>query len=165
MSATPRTSLRTAHTVLVLAALLPLAYIASELIRGTPLNPAQYLQRGTGRWTLRLLLLTLCVTPLRALTSWQGIAPLRRTLGLLTFAYAVLHMLTYTVFDMGLDFDDIGFDIRKRPAVLFGALTFCLLVPLAATSTRRAQQRLGGRAWKRLHRLIHVASISAVSHF
>lgn len=153
-----------AQALVVACALIPLAWAAAELALLPMQNPTQCLQRATGRWALRLLLLALCITPLRSLTSWHPVVRFRRTLGLLAFAYATLHMMTYAWLDLGLDARDILFDAGKRPFVILGASAFVLMLPLAATSTDAAKKALGGRAWKRLHRAVHVVAMLAVLH-
>ena len=128
-------------------------------------NPAEYLIRSTGDWTLRFLCIVLAVTPLRVLTSTPQLARLRRMLGLFVYFYVVLHLLSYSWFDMGFDVPDIAKDIAKRPFILVGFSAFVLLTPLAATSFNRAVRWLGGRQWQALHRLVYVIAPLALLHF
>ncbi len=128
-------------------------------------NPAETLIRATGDWTLRGLCLTLAVTPLRVMLGVPELLRFRRLLGLLTFAYACLHLLCYTGFDMGFEWHDIVHDILKRPFVLVGALAFALLVPLAATSWNGAIRRLGPQRWQALHRSVYAVAVLAILHF
>jgi sulfoxide reductase heme-binding subunit YedZ len=127
-------------------------------------NPVETITHVTGEWALRLLLLALAVTPLRRALAWPELAPLRRTLGLAAFAYACLHLTTWAVLDLGLDLAGMLEDILERPFVAAGFAAFCGLLPLAITSTRGWQRRLG-RRWVVLHRLVYVAAGLAILHF
>ena len=128
-------------------------------------NPAEYLIRSTGDWTLRFLCIVLAVTPLRVLTSTPQLARLRRMLGLFVYFYVVLHLLSYSWFDMGFDVPDIAKDIAKRPFILVGFSAFVLLTPLAATSFNRAIKALGGKRWQLLHRLVYPIAGLGLLHF
>lgn len=128
-------------------------------------NPVEFVQRWTGTWTFNLLLLTLCVSPLRSLTQWHWLIRLRRMLGLFCFFYAVLHFLSFIGFDHDFDLTAIGLDIAKRPFVTVGFAAFLLLIPLAATSSQFAIRRLGGRRWQELHRSIYLIGILATIHY
>jgi len=120
------------------AALLPLATLVAGAATGTlGANPAEVLIRSTGDWTLRLLCLTLAVTPLRQFTGWHALARLRRMLGLFCFFYGLLHFLCFAWLDMGLDPEAILRDIAKRPFILVGSTALLLMLPLAATSFNR----------------------------
>lgn len=157
----------------------PLAWPASLLLLGLPAialtsgawldrlgaNPAEYLIRATGDWTLRLLCLSLALTPLRVLLGWAALARLRRTVGVAVYVYACLHLTCYAAFDMGFDLPGIGSDIARRPFILMGFLAWLLLTPLAATSFNRAAQWLGARRWRQVHRLVHAVAALAVIHF
>ncbi|PYR72911.1 MAG: protein-methionine-sulfoxide reductase heme-binding subunit MsrQ [Acidobacteria bacterium] len=127
-------------------------------------NPAETLQLQTGRWALRLLLVTLAITPLRRLTGWNDAVRFRRMLGLFAFYYATLHFLIYLVLDQYFDWRAIVKDIAKRPFITMGFTALMLLVPLALTSTKGWIRRLG-RRWQTLHRLIYVSAVCAVIHF
>jgi len=127
-------------------------------------NPFEVLTRNTGLWTLRLLLLTLLMRPLAELLNQRWLLRLRRMLGLFSFFYAGLHMLTYLWFDQFFDWSEIGVDIAKRPYITIGMLAFVLLIPLALTSTRAMMRRLG-RRWQILHRLVYVIAPLGVLHF
>ena len=127
-------------------------------------DPVETLTRETGEWALRLLILSLCVTPLRQFFHWPHLAPCRRTLGLMCFLYATLHFAIYLTFDLGWNFSDLAEDIRERPYVTLGFSAFLIVLPLALTSTRRSIKRLG-RNWQRLHRWVYLALILAVLHF
>lgn len=128
-------------------------------------NPVEFVQRWTGTWTFNLLLVTLCITPLRAMTEWHWLIRLRRMLGLFCFFYAALHFLSFIGFDHAFDINDIARDITKRPFVTVGFAAFLLLIPLAATSNQWAIRKLGGRKWQELHRNIYLISILACIHY
>lgn len=148
------------------ASLLPFAWLlyAAFADRLGP-NPAEYLTRSTGDWTLRFLCLTLAVTPLRQLAGWNWLLRYRRMLGLFTFFYGVLHLCCYAGFDMSFDLAAIVRDIPKRPFVLAGFTGLVLMVPLAATSFNRAVRWLGAARWQALHRLVYAVAVAALLHF
>jgi sulfoxide reductase heme-binding subunit YedZ len=151
--------------VLSALALLPAVWLAIGAWRDAlGANPIEEITHTTGLWGLRLLLASLAITPLRRLTGWNRLIAYRRTLGLLAFTYAVLHVATYVVLDHWFDWARILADIRKRPYVTAGAVAFACLVPLAITSTRGWIRRLGKR-WTALHRLAYVAAAAAVVHY
>ena len=147
-------------------ALLPLAWLVLGAVTETlgP-NPAEALIRGTGDWTLRLLCLTLAITPLRQWTGWHALARLRRMLGLFTFFYGVLHFLCFAWLDQGFEFDAIVKDIGKRPFILVGTAALLLMLPLAATSFNRAIRALGPARWQALHRAVYAVALLALLHF
>ena len=157
---------RSAKPVLWLLCLMPLAW----LVWGTAndalgANPAEYLIRTTGDWTLRLLCVTLAVTPLRVTLGLPELAKFRRMFGLFTYFYVVLHLFCYSWLDMGFEWADIAADIGKRPFILVGFSAFVLLTPLALTSFNRAIRWLGAMRWQWLHRLVYVVAVLAVLHF
>jgi sulfoxide reductase heme-binding subunit YedZ len=127
-------------------------------------NPIEVLTRSTGEWTLRFLLLTLSMTPLRRVTGAAWPLQLRRMLGLYTFFYVCIHLMTYLWLDHFFDWKEIIRDIVKRPYISFGMLAFSLLLPLALTSTKKMMKRLG-RLWKSLHKLIYLIAVLGVLHF
>ena len=127
-------------------------------------NPFEVLTRSTGEWALRFLLLTLVMTPLRQLIGASWPMRFRRMLGLFTFLYVCVHLLTYIFLDHFFDWGEIVTDIIKRPYITFGMLAFILLLPLAFTSTKKMMKRLGKR-WKTLHKLVYVIAILGVLHF
>jgi sulfoxide reductase heme-binding subunit YedZ len=152
--------------VVFAAALAPLVHLAhGAAFGGLGPNPIEAITHGTGDWTLRFLLITLALTPLRVLTGWNGFARFRRMLGLFAFFYGCLHLLTYVWLDKFFSWTDIAHDIPRRPFIAAGFTAFVVLVPLAATSTAGMIRRLGGRNWKRLHRLIYLSAIAAVVHY
>jgi sulfoxide reductase heme-binding subunit YedZ len=155
-----------AKPLLFAACLLPcvwLFYAAAANQLGA--NPAEALIRSTGDWTLRLLCLTLAVTPLRVLANQPALARFRRMLGLFTFFYALLHFLAYAWLDMGFDAAQIARDIPKRPFALVGFLALLLMLPLAATSFNRAIRALGAARWQTLHRAVYAIAVLAILHF
>ena len=128
-------------------------------------NPIEAITHSTGDWTLRFLLVTLAITPLRKLTGQLWIIGLRRMIGLFAFFYGCLHFLTYVWLDQAFNVHSMAKDVYKRPFITLGFTAFVLLIPLAVTSTRRMIQRLGGRRWQWLHRLIYVTAAAAIVHF
>ena len=147
---------------------LPLAWLVLRALGvaglGLGANPIDELQDRLGEWGLRLLLATLCVTPLAVTLRKPWIMGLRRMLGLYAFSYLTLHLLTWLVLDQWGNLADIAADIAKRPYITVGFAAFLLLVPLAVTSTRGWMRRLGAR-WHRLHRLVYPAAILGCTHF
>ncbi|HYN16086.1 MAG TPA: protein-methionine-sulfoxide reductase heme-binding subunit MsrQ [Terriglobales bacterium] len=128
-------------------------------------NPIEAITHSTGDWTLIFLLVTLAITPLRKLTGQLWLIGLRRMIGLFAFFYGCLHFLTFIWLDQGFDVHSMIKDVYKRPFITLGFTAFVLLVPLAVTSTRKMIQRLGGRRWQWLHRLIYVSATAAIVHF
>jgi len=128
-------------------------------------NPAETLIRETGDWALRLLCITLAITPLRVVLSLAPLVRLRRMVGLFTYFYGGLHLLTYAWFDMGFDAAEIVRDIAKRPFILVGFLSFVILTPLAATSFNRAVKALGARRWQALHKSVYLIAGLVLLHF
>jgi sulfoxide reductase heme-binding subunit YedZ len=157
---------RAVKPVLFVALLIPYGQLLCGAIADTlgP-NPAEALIRGSGDWTLRLLCLTLAVTPLRTLTGWHALARLRRMLGLFAFFYGSQHFLAYAWLDMGFEPGPIVADIAKRPFILVGATALLLMLPLAATSFNRAIKTLGAARWQLLHRTVYAIAGLAVMHF
>ena len=128
-------------------------------------NPVEFIQHATGDWTLRFLVLTLSITPLRKLLKLPELIRFRRMLGLFAFFYACLHFLTYLGPDQSFDLAAIWRDVAKRPFITVGFTAFVLLVPLAITSTAGWIRRLGGRRWQMLHRAIYISAICGVIHY
>ena len=147
------------------AALVPAVLLARALYSGNlGVNPAETLQLETGIWTLRFLIITLGVTPLRRLTGWHRVIQLRRMLGLFAFFYGVLHVSTYLVLDHYFSLEGMVADVAKRPFITAGFVAFVSMIPLALTSTKGWIRRLG-RRWQALHRLIYVAAAAGVVHY
>jgi sulfoxide reductase heme-binding subunit YedZ len=146
--------------------LTPLALLALEGAWGAlGANPVERVLNQTGLLALLLLVASLTCTPLKSVSGWTWPMRLRKLLGLLGFAYAVLHFLTYAAVDQGLALRAILEDIAERRFITVGFLALVLLVPLAVTSTRDMVRRLGFPAWQRLHRLAYVAASLGVVHF
>jgi methionine sulfoxide reductase heme-binding subunit len=147
-------------------ALVPLAttlYQAGTGLLGA--NPIAEALNRFGLLALIFLILTLAMTPIRLIWGWTWPIRVRRTLGLIAFFYAALHLTTYVAVDQGFDFRAVLTDVRKRRFIFVGFTAFLLLVPLAVTSTNAMVRRLGFRNWQRLHRLAYVATILGVIHF
>ena len=152
------------QAALVIACAAPLAWLIVRAAGGELAEPVEDITHLTGDWALRLLLASLAVTPLRRIFGWRGLAPFRRTLGLLAFGYALLHFATYLALDLGFDFAALAEDVGERLYITAGFAAFLLLLPLAITSTRGWQRRLG-RRWLKLHRVVYAAGALAVLHF
>ncbi len=149
-----------------LLSLLPMALLVWNAVYGhLSANPIDDVTRETGTWTLRFLMITLAVTPLRKITGWSVVVRLRRMLGLFAFFYGFLHFTTYVYLDQFFAFDEIVKDIVKRPFIAVGFTAFVLMVPLAATSTDRIAKWMGGRRWRLLHRLIYLTALGGVIHY
>jgi sulfoxide reductase heme-binding subunit YedZ len=164
------------------AALVPFALLIWRGFTGNlSADPLAEITNETGIWTLRFIAVTLAITPLRRVSGWNPIIRYRRMLGLFAFFYGTLHFLTYVIADRfaSLDFPD-GFvawstvvnllaaiwdDVAKRPYITVGFIAFVSMIPLALTSTAGWIRRLGGRNWQRLHRLIYLTGIAAVTHY
>ena len=145
---------------------LPLLWIAwSAYADRLGANPIREIVIQTGLWTLRFLALSLAVTPLRRITGWNSIIRQRRTLGLVTFFYATIHLSSYIGLDQAFVRDDIVHDVLKHRYTFVGMATWLTLVPLALTSTRSSIRRLGGKRWNRLHRLVYLTAIGGTVHY
>ncbi|MEM1411299.1 MAG: protein-methionine-sulfoxide reductase heme-binding subunit MsrQ [Pseudomonadota bacterium] len=159
---------RLTKPVVFLAALTPFVLLALGAfnLAGIRLgaNPIEALLDEAGLWSLRILLLTLSITPLRALTGWTWLLAYRRMLGLFAFFYLVLHLTVYITLDRSRDFGLMLEDVVERPFITIGVLAFLLMMPLAITSTRGWMRRLG-RRWQRLHQLVYPAAILGVWHY
>ena len=150
---------------LFVLALLPFLRMAWLVAQGVPVEPLEFLTRGTGDWTLYFLCITLAVTPLRRFTGWNWVIKLRRMLGLFVFFYALLHFTCFLWFDHFFDLAAMIEDVIKRPFITVGFIAFVLLIPLAATSTNAMIRKLGGKRWQWLHRLIYVIAALGILHF
>lgn len=147
-------------------ALAPFAgLIARAFTAGLGANPVEFLQHATGDWTLRFLVLTLAITPLRRLLKLPELIRFRRMLGLFAFFYVCLHFLTYIGPDQAFNFAGMWKDVEKRRYITVGFAGFLLLIPLAITSTARAIRRLGGKRWQMLHRAVYLAAVCGVIHY
>ena len=161
-----RIPMRRLKPVVCAACLIPLGLLVWRgLSGGLTANPIEFVTHRTGDWALRLLLITLAVTPLRRLTGWNDLVRLRRMLGLFAFFYASLHVATYVVLDHFFAFDSMLEDLTERRFVTAGFTGFVLMIPLALTSTQAMVRRLGGRRWRALHRLAYVSACAGVVHY
>lgn len=152
--------------VVFLCCLLPLAFLGRHAITGQlTANPIEFVEHWMGDWTMRFLIITLAITPLRKVRSLNALIRYRRMLGLFAFFYACLHFLSYLVLDEFFDLHAIWKDIYKRPYITVGFTAFVLLIPLAVTSTAGWIRRLGGRRWQMLHRAIYASAILGVIHY
>ena len=149
-----------------LLCLIPFAWLVFRVFtQDLGANPQEALIRATGDWTLRFLCIVLAVTPLRTISNTPQLAHFRRMLGLFVYFYVVIHLLSYSWFDMGFDVADIAKDIYKRPFILVGFAAFVLLTPLALTSFNRAIKTLGAKRWQLLHKLVYVIAGLGILHF
>ena len=148
------------------AALTPLALLGHRAWTGDlGANPIDFVTRWLGIWTLRLLLASLTMTPLRILFGLSWPITLRRLLGLFAFFYALLHFGVWIVLDHFFDWPTMAEDVVKRPFMTAGMGAVLVMIPLAITSTTGMIKRLGAVAWRRLHRLAYVAGVLAALHF
>jgi len=160
-----QTQLRFVKFVIYVACLLPLSWLVyAALNNALGANPIEVVTRRLGEWGLQLLLVTLCMTPLRDILKQPWPIQIRRLLGLFAFFYVVLHFITYLWLDQFFDWPEIWADIVKRPFITLGMLAVIGLLPLAITSNRFSQRMLAGK-WRKLHQLIYPISILAVLHF
>ncbi|WP_409279325.1 protein-methionine-sulfoxide reductase heme-binding subunit MsrQ [Pseudomonas defluvii] len=150
--------------IFVLASFWPLFWLYQAWAFALGPDPGKVLVDRLGLGALIFLLITLCMTPLQRLSGWSGWIVVRRQLGLWCFAYVVLHLSGYLFFILGLDWGQLGVELRKRPYIIVGVLGFVGLLALAVTSNRYSQRRLGAR-WKRLHKLVYVILGLGLLHF
>jgi sulfoxide reductase heme-binding subunit YedZ len=152
--------------VVFLASLIPLALLGWKAYNNAlGANPIEVITHATGDWTLRFLLITLAVTPIRKLIGLLWLIRYRRMFGLFAFFYATLHFLTYIWLDKFFDVHEMLHDVAKRRFITVGFTGFVLLIPLALTSTKGWIRRLGGKRWQALHRLIYFSAIAGVIHY
>jgi sulfoxide reductase heme-binding subunit YedZ len=157
---------RVVKPVVFLACLVPITQLVYGAFWGDlGANPVETITNTTGIWTLRLLVITIAITPARWLTTWNVLVLFRRMIGLFAFFYATLHFSTYFVLDHSLMFEGVWEDVVKRPYITMGFTAFVLMIPLALTSTQGWIRRLGGRRWNLLHRLVYVSAILGVIHY
>ena len=157
--------IRGSKIVVFLGCLIPVARLGWRAFQhDLGANPLEVITHTTGDWTLRFLLITLAITPLRQLTKQYWLIQYRRMLGLFAFFYGTLHLTTYLWFDKFFDWNEILQDVGKRKFITVGFLAFVLMIPLAVTSTKGMIRRLGKR-WTHLHRLIYVSAIAGVIHY
>ena len=128
-------------------------------------NPTQFLEHRTGDWTLRFVIITLSITPLRKILRLPQLIRFRRMLGLFAFFYGCMHFTCWIWFDKFFSWPDMWADVHKRPFITIGFTGFVLMVPLAITSTAGWIRRLGGKRWQVLHRAIYVTAVAGVVHY
>ena len=146
--------------------LVPLGLLAwAAYTQNLGANPIEKITHATGDWTLRFLLITLSITPLRKLLGVPWLIKFRRMLGLFAFFYACLHFTTYIWLDKFFNLHEMLADVAKRKFITVGFTAFVLLIPLAATSTAGWIRRLGGKRWQALHRLVYFSAIAGVIHY
>lgn len=147
-------------------AFVPLAMLGWDWSGGRlGANPIEFILRTTGVLTLSFLLISLSVTPVRKLTGRNDLIKYRRELGLLSFFYGCLHLITYSIFDKSLNLKAIVADVWERPFIALGMSALGILLPLAVTSTNGWIKRMGGKRWQELHRMVYVAGVLGVAHF
>ncbi|HUE89364.1 MAG TPA: protein-methionine-sulfoxide reductase heme-binding subunit MsrQ [Vicinamibacterales bacterium] len=157
---------RVLKPVVFLACLVPAGWLLSRALWGDlGVNPLETLTNETGIWTLRLLVATIAITPIRWVSGWNPIITLRRMIGLFAFFYGTVHFFIYFLFDRSLMFDGLWEDIVLRPYITVGFTAFVLMIPLAITSTRGWIRRLGGPRWNLLHKLVYVSAALGVLHY
>lgn len=151
--------------LIFLLPLTPLVWLVDRaLALDLGADPAQAIVQFTGIWTLRLLFITLAVTPLRRMFRWSWLQRYRRMMGLYTLFYALVHLLAFATFILGWRPDLLLRELSERPYIIVGSLALLLLIPLGVTSTRRMQRRLGPK-WAKLHRLVYLIALLAMLHF
>jgi methionine sulfoxide reductase heme-binding subunit len=153
-------------TLVFCGALLPLVWVVYRGFTGDlTANPIEYITHHTGWFALMFLTVSLSVTPLRRLTGWQSLIRFRRMLGLFAFFYGLLHFSIWFALDRFFSVAEMANDVVKRPFITAGMTALLCMLPLAVTSTTGMIRRLGGKRWRRLHRLAYVAAAAAVVHF
>jgi sulfoxide reductase heme-binding subunit YedZ len=158
--------LRYFKPVVFLACLTPVAVLVWRGVHSDlGANPIEAITHATGDWTLRFLLITLSISPLRKLAQQPWLIGLRRMFGLFAFFYGTLHLMTYVWLDKFFDVHEMLHDIAKRRFITAGMTAFALMIPLAVTSTRWAIRKMGGKRWQRLHRLIYFSAAAGVIHY
>lgn len=147
------------------ACLIPLVWLLFDIgFEQLGSNPIQAIHIRLGDWALRFLCLTLAITPLQTMTKWRGMSEYRQLLGLFAFFYGSLHVMAYLWLDQALVWPVIGTDIIESSYIWFGLFAYVVLLLLAFTSPKFAKKRMG-KSWKKLHRLIYIASFAAVLHY
>jgi sulfoxide reductase heme-binding subunit YedZ len=157
---------RWTKVVLFILCLVPLAWLGWRAYQqNLTANPIEFITHFTGDWTIRFLLITLSVTPLRKLFNQPQLARFRRMLGLFAFFYGCLHLMTWLGLDKFFDLSEMWKDVVKRRFITAGMTAFLLMLPLAITSTAGWVRRLGFVRWQRLHRLIYFSALAGVIHY
>jgi sulfoxide reductase heme-binding subunit YedZ len=160
------TDLKLTRLVIFVNALVPLSLLLWDVYhKKVGANPLEFVTRTTGMLTLVFLFLTLAITPVRKITGANWLSKVRRMVGLFTFFYGAIHLLTYIWFDRFFNLRSIFSDIAQRPFIAIGMAAFFLMVPLTITSTDKMVKRLGGKRWIKLHRLVYLAGVLGVLHY
>lgn len=147
------------------AALIPMAWLLFDAATGgLTVNPIQDIEQRTGKAALILLVLSLSCTPLSTITGWTHPVRWRRPLGVYAFGYAAVHFLTFIALDYGLNWGLMWADVAGKRYIFVGLAALLILIPLALTSTRGWQRRLG-KTWRKVHRLVYVAGGLVVVHY
>ena len=158
--------IRRSKPVIFVLCLIPFGILVFDILTGNiSADPVEDITNVTGTWGLRLLIITLAITPLRVLTGINQLILVRRMLGVFSFFYILLHFLTWLVIDNFFDFRQMIEDIIERYYILFGSAAFTMMTLLAATSTNRMVRWMGGRRWAKLHKLVYLIGILGVLHF
>ena len=156
---------KAAKVLVFIACLAPLVWLGIRTLTGRlGINPVEDLELTTGIWSLRFLVITLAVTPVRRITGWNRVIQYRRMFGLFTFFYVCVHFAIYIGIDQFFAIGAILKDVAKRPFITMGFTAFVLMIPLALTSTKGWIRRLG-RRWQVLHRLIYISAVCAAIHY
>lgn len=150
--------------VVFIACLIPAAFVIYGVVTNQYVDPIEALEKSTGEWALRLLILTLCITPLQMILNWGAVAKLRRMLGLFVFFYATLHLLVWVVLDQGVDVSAAVSAIVEKPFITVGIIVWLYLLALAVTSNKFSVRKLGIR-WKKLHNWIYFFTVLGVVHY
>lgn len=146
--------------------LVPLGMLVQRAVQGNlTANPIEFITHTTGDWTLRFLIVTLAITPLRKILRLPQLIRFRRMLGLFAFFYACLHFSTWIGLDKFFDWTEMWKDVQKRRFITVGFAGLVLMIPLAITSTAGWIRRLGGKRWQMLHRAIYLSAIAGVIHY
>ena len=157
---------RVIKPVVWLLCLTPLALLVYDgFTDNLTANPIEKITNTTGIWTLRLIVATLAITPLRWASGLNQLINYRRLIGLFAFFYECLHFSTFFLFDHQFDFAAMLKDVKERPYITVGFIAFVLMIPLAITSTTGWIRRMGGKKWNLLHKLIYVTALAAVLHY
>jgi len=151
--------------ILFAVCLIPAGLLAWQVYGGALANPVEYITHTTGDWTIRFLLITLTITPLRIIFKQPNLVRFRRMLGLFAFSYGTLHFATWFGLDKAFDPLEMWKDVLKRPFITAGFTGFLCMLPLAITSTAGWVRRLGYKRWQRLHRLIYLSASAGVIHY
>jgi sulfoxide reductase heme-binding subunit YedZ len=158
--------IRILKPLVFLLALLPVGLLAWRALAGElSANPIKDITEETGIWTLRFILLTLTITPLRKISGWTSATRFRRMLGLYAFFYGSLHFVTYVYLDQFFALDEILRDVVKRPFITVGFAAFVMMIPLALTSPNIVARWMGGKKWRLLHRLVYFTALGGVIHY